>query len=206
MDKSMPSAANATERSRLKDTLAPLYRGQKSYSEMDARGEVLGRLTEAQQLMILDDRELGTMADSKGLTPVHDLARYGSPTAQNRILDKAKEFEGPEFRSELGAPLDILAMNGNVDVQLRMVKLPIEELTAIRTIRTLQGTLGRQTTLLHELASDSYNAPVISKILELPKDVLMLRINPDDDDSESVLQVIVSGGGSKAARDLAKTL
>jgi hypothetical protein len=196
----------ASEKTKLRDTLAPMYRGSKNYDETGTRGGTIARLTNTEQLMILDDKDLGTMKDSNGLTPVHDIARSGSEVAQNKILDNSKLFDGPDFRSELGTPLDILAMNGKVEVQLRMVKLPIQELTAIRTIETHGGTMKRQTTLLHELASDSFNSSVVSEILKLPKDVLMKRVNLDDPDSESVLQLIVSGGGSKAAKDLAKSL
>ena len=196
----------ASEKTKLKGALASLYRGSKSYAEMADRGAVIARLTNAEQLTILEDKELRTMKDSKGMTPVHDVARSGGEVAQNKILEDHKLFDGPAFQSELGTPLDILAITGRTESQLRMLKMPIEELTAVRTIETLGGTAKRQTTLLHELASDSYNGAVISEVLKLPKEALMTRVNPDDPDSESVLRLIVTGGGSKEAKELARSL
>jgi len=204
---SAPATTDKAELATLMGTLSPLYEGSKSYGEIDARGGLLSRLTDKQQLMILGDKGLRELQDSKGLTPAHDLARQGSLRAQNMILHDAETFERPEFNSELGPPLDVLAINGDSGVKLRM--LDSFGLTAVREIPRAFGKPGagtRKTTILHELASNSYDSKLILNVLRLPKETLMAKANPSDPESQSVLALIVSGGGSKEARELALKL
>jgi hypothetical protein len=145
---------------------------------MRMRKDKLSTLREDEQLFIVGDRTMCSLRDRSGMGPLNELSRegIGKVAVQIRIFEQRAKFDGPEFASKWGTPIDTLIGEGCIEVQWRARGLGLVELTRLRPS-------GKS--FLHILAGKVRDEDYLD-LLSLPKDALMAQ----DRNGDSALRIM----------------
>jgi hypothetical protein len=169
--------AAAMSKDTLQMVLGEMYSGVRGrFATTEMRKHKISAMSEGTQLLVLSEPSLYSLRDDDKRGPVHDLAKFGTPSVQLKILRMRAQFDTPEFMAKYrNTPIDDLANFGCLDVQKVMIKLPKAELvrrreTGFNIVQTLAsrvtnedylGILGLSVEILRTETKNGENVPRI---------------------------------------------